>query len=157
MPRQGSQKVASGVSDVVKRKEPEWWALAPGIAKDLTGATAIVASWMESPEVFWFATDLGLVVVSERRPSGWVLDLTLWRDVHDVELRVEAVYLDTRPGPGSQVHAEYRMSIQLPHLDVVGTGMAARAFCLAVVRLASATSTRDASVAEEPDEEAAGP
>src|SRR5207244_3681605 len=57
-----------------------------------TGATRLLGDYIESEKVAWGASDLGLIdcAVHEDRI---VFNLTLWRDVAEVELRVEVVQM----------------------------------------------------------------
>jgi hypothetical protein len=99
-----------------------------------TGATRLLADYIDSTTVAWAATDLGLIDCAVH-PDRIVFNLTLWRDVADVELRVETVQL------GGGDHFDYWLTVQHPRLDLHGTGNV-REFVHEVVRMAAAQPVR---------------
>ena len=83
----------------------------------------------------WLVTDLGLVIMSMRAEEPAILDLTLWRDVRDVELRVELFWSEPP-------HEEYRLTMQVPRLTIVGWEEVGD-FCRALVRMAAGVKATD--------------
>jgi hypothetical protein len=99
-----------------------------------TGSTRLFADYNESKTVAWGATELGLIDCAVQ-PDRIVFNLTLWRDVADVEMRVEVVELTEGH------HFDYWLTIQHPRLDLHGTGNVAE-FVHTVTRMAASQPVR---------------
>jgi hypothetical protein len=97
-----------------------------------TGAK-LVASYDVGNKEIWYATDLGLVNCAWLKSGRYVVDLTLWHDVRDVELRVEIASI----ADGSSLAIDYYLRVQLPRLVANSGSERFGEFCRAVVRLAS--------------------
>ena len=100
-----------------------------------TGSTSILADYVESGTVSWAATDLGLIDCLVREDLI-VFNLTLWKDVSDVELRAEVATFES-----GAFHTDYSLTVQHPRLDARGSGNV-REFVHTVVRMAAAQPMR---------------
>jgi hypothetical protein len=105
----------------------------PGEAR-LLGVRKVYASHTHGMEE-WLVTDIGLVIMTRLAKEPAIMDLTLWREVRDVELRVELFWSEPP-------HEEYRLTMQVPRFTIVGWEEVGD-FCRAVVRMAAGVKAND--------------
>jgi hypothetical protein len=97
-------------------------------------------------------TDLGIVTAAAVSRDRYIADLTLWKDVRDIELRIEA------PHQYDPEHTTFRLTIQIPRVAITGSEEEVGRFCRLLVQVASGKPPSDEERSKrKPEPDTAGP